>query len=183
MNKKKIIKTLLIITLPLIGFGVVTSVYNNSSNNHVNNKVIPAPDFTLNDTAGNPVTLSNFRGKYVLLDFWAGWCKDCRIENKNLVKQYEQYKDLDSIFEIVSVSLDFKESTWKKVIELDGLAWPHHLSDLKKWKSPVAQLYGVKSIPATFLINKEGNIIAEDLTGKRLQEKLAEVLGEYKVTE
>lgn len=179
MNKKKILKTILIIVLPILGFGVVTSVINNSSNVQVDRA---APDFTLNDTSGNAVTLSSFKGKYVLLDFWAGWCKDCRIENKNLVKEYNKYSDRED-FMILSVSLDFKESVWKKVIALDGLAWPHHVSDLKKWKSPVAKLYGVKSIPATFLINKEGNIIAEDLTGKKLEEKLAEVLGDVNVTE
>lgn len=179
MNKKKIIKTLLIITLPIIGFGVVTSVYNEGVEAKVN-KV--APDFTLNDTSGNAISLSSFKGKYVLLDFWAGWCKDCRIENKNLVKEYQKYKNRED-FVILSVSLDYKEDVWKKVIELDGLEWPHHVSDLKKWKSPVAKLYGVKSIPSTFLINKEGEIIADGLVGKKLQDKLSEIFGKNDVTE
>lgn len=178
MNKKKIIKTILVVLLPIIGFGVVSTVYN-PGEAKVNNV---APDFTLKDTSGNALSLSDFRGKYVLLDFWAGWCRDCRIENKNLVKQYKKYKDRKD-FVILSVSLDFNAETWKKVIELDQLAWPYHVSDLKKWKSPVAQLYGVRSIPATFLIDKQGNIIAEGLTGKKLEVKLNEVFGASGVTD
>jgi peroxiredoxin len=169
MNKKKILKTLLIIAIPLVGFGVATAVYNNK-NAVVDRK---APDFTLADTSGNNVTLSSFKGKYVLLDFWASWCKDCRIENKNLVKVYNKYKKENLV--VLSVSLDFDEDNWKNTIAIDGLAWPNHVSDLQKWKSPVAKLYNVRAIPAVFLIDTQGNIIAEDLTGSVLEEKLATV--------
>jgi len=169
MNKKKLIKTLLIVCIPILGFGVVTGVYNST---HA--IVKKAPEFTLADTAGNNVSLNSFRGKYVLLDFWASWCRDCRVENKNLVKVYKKFKNQDDLV-FLSVSLDFDKENWIKTIAIDGLAWPNHVSDLLKWKSPVAKAYGVRSIPQVFLIDKEGNIIAEGLTGSKLEEKLSSV--------
>ena len=132
-----------------------------------------APDFTLADTSGNQISLSQFKGKYVLIDFWASWCRDCRIENKNLVKVIEKYKNDDLI--VLSVSLDFDKENWKKTIISDGLNWPHHVSDLKKWQSPVVKSYGVREIPATFLVDKNGNIIAKKLIGKTLEDEFAKI--------
>lgn len=169
MNKKKFLKTLLIVAIPLVGLGVASAVYNT----RISQVERKAPDFTLQDTAGNNISLSDFKGKYVLLNFWASWCKDCRIENKNLVKVYEKYKNEN--LAVLSVSLDFDKEDWKKTIAVDGLAWPNHVSDLQKWKSPVAKLYNVRSIPSVFLIDKQGNIIAEDLTGSALEDKLENV--------
>ena len=132
-----------------------------------------APDFTLNDTTGNPVSLSQFRGKYVLIDFWAAWCRPCRAENPNNVKLYADYKDKG--FEILGVSFDNTRDAWVKAIKKDGLTWTQ-VSDLKGWKSAAGKLYGVNSIPHTVLLDKNGVIIAKNLRGKELREKVAELL-------
>jgi thiol-disulfide isomerase/thioredoxin len=135
-----------------------------------------APDFTENDVKGVPVKLSSFRGKYVLLDFWASWCGPCREENPNVVKAYNKYKDKN--FTILSVSLDKADdrNNWLAAIRNDGLIWTQ-VSDLKFWDNAAAQLYYVTSIPANFLIDPAGKIIARDLRGEDLENKLAEVLG------
>ena len=132
----------------------------------------PAIDFTANDVNGNPVSLSSFKGKYVLVDFWASWCGPCRAENPNVVKAYNQYKDKG--FTILGVSLDEDGSKWKEAIEHDKLAWTQ-ISDLKGWKAEPAALYGVKAIPANYLIDKDGKIIGHNLRGEKLQEKLSEI--------
>lgn len=132
-----------------------------------------APDFTLNNVDGKPVSLSDFKGKYVLVDFWASWCGPCRAENPNVVKAYNQYKDKN--FTILGVSLDSKADNWKKAIKDDGLTWTH-VSDLKGWENAAAAKYGVRAIPANFLINPEGVIIGHNLRGEALEKKLAEVL-------
>jgi peroxiredoxin len=124
-----------------------------------------APDFTLTDTSGRTVSLSSFKGKYVLLDFWASWCKPCRFENPNVVAAYNQFKDKN--FTIVSISLDDNRQAWINAIHADGLTW-NHVSDLKGWESQVAALYGVQGIPYNFLLDPEGNIVAEDVRGKEL---------------
>ncbi len=134
-----------------------------------------APDFTLNDTKGNPVSLSSLRGKIVLLDFWASWCGPCRRENPNVKKLYNKYKNKG--FEVMSVSLDRKRAPWLAAIQKDDLPWIH-VSDVKGWKCAPAQLYKVRSIPATFLLDKEGRIIAKGLRGPMLEQKLKEVFGE-----
>jgi len=137
---------------------------------------VMAPDFTQNDVNGVPVKLSSFRGKYVLLDFWASWCGPCRQENPNVVKAYNKYKGKN--FTIVSVSLDRADgrADWLAAIKNDGLTWTH-VSDLKFWNNQVAGLYSVSSIPANFLIDPNGKIVARDLRGDDLDAKLAEVLG------
>jgi len=134
-----------------------------------------APDFTLPSPEGKDISLSDFRGKVLLIDFWASWCGPCRRENPNVVKVYEEYKDQG--FEILGVSLDRKKERWLKAIEQDGLSWPQ-VSDLKGWQNAAAQLYGVRSIPHTVLLDREGKIIARNLRGPALEAKLKEVFGE-----
>jgi len=137
---------------------------------------VTAPDFTQNDVNGVPVKLSSFRGKYVLLDFWASWCGPCRQENPNVVRAYNKYKDKN--FTIVGVSLDKAsgKADWIAAIQNDGLSWTQ-VSDLKFWNNEVASLYSITSIPANFLIDPNGKIIARDLRGDDLENKLEDVLG------
>jgi peroxiredoxin len=133
-----------------------------------------ALDFTQNDTAGHEVTLSSFRGKYVLVDFWASWCRPCRAENPNVVKAYNKFKGKN--FTILSVSLDQEKEAWVKAIEKDKLTWTH-VSDLQQWNNAVAQMYRVQSIPQNFLVDPSGKIVAKDLRGEDLEKKLCELLG------
>lgn len=132
-----------------------------------------APDFSLPDTAGVNVSLSGFRGKYVLIDFWASWCPPCRRENPNLVKAYQNYKDKN--FTIIGVSLDNDKSKWMNAIAADGLTWTH-VSDLNYWDSEIPALYGVRGIPANILLDTNGVIVARNITGEALHAKLAEVI-------
>ncbi|MEQ8706682.1 MAG: TlpA disulfide reductase family protein [Phaeodactylibacter sp.] len=134
-----------------------------------------APSFSQAKPDGAELSLADFRGKVVLLDFWASWCGPCRRENPNVVKVYEKYKDKG--FEILGISLDSNRDKWLKAIEADSLTWPH-VSDLKGWQNEVAQLYGVRSIPHTVLIDAEGQVIANKLRGPALEAKLAEIFGE-----
>ena len=132
-----------------------------------------APDISLANPNGQNVSLSSLRGQYVLLDFWASWCAPCREENPNIVNAYNKYKDKG--FTIYGVSLDRDRDKWLKAIEDDKLTWTH-VSDLKYWSSEPAKLYGIQAIPANFLLDKEGKIIAKNLRGEDLEAKLAEVL-------
>ncbi|RMG85657.1 MAG: TlpA family protein disulfide reductase [Bacteroidetes bacterium] len=134
-----------------------------------------APDFTMKTPDGEDLSLSDLRGKYVLIDFWASWCGPCRRENPNVVAMYEKYKDKE--FEILSVSLDKQKDRWLQAIEKDGLTW-RHVSDLKGWQNEAAKTYGVRSIPHTVLVDKEGRIIARNLRGPNLEAKLKEIFGE-----
>ena len=133
----------------------------------------PAPEISLPAPDGKQVTLSSFRGKYVLIDFWASWCGPCRQENPNVVKAFNEFKGKN--FTILGVSLDEDKDKWLQAIKKDNLAWTH-ISDLKGWQSVAARDYGVNGIPANFLVDPNGVIIASNLRGPELSAKLAEVL-------
>jgi len=131
-----------------------------------------APEISLPNPEGEIIKLSALRGKYVLIDFWAAWCGPCRRENPNVVRVYKKYKDKN--FEILGVSLDRNRDKWLQAIEQDGLPWLH-VSDLKYWKSEAAVAYQIRAIPATYLIDPDGRIIAKNLRGASLEAKLKEL--------
>ena len=131
-----------------------------------------APDFSAATPAGGTLALASFKGKIVLLDFWASWCGPCRAENPNMVKMYKAYHSKG--LEILSISLDEKKEKWLAAIEKDKLDWSH-VSDLGGWQSAIAKMYNVSSIPQTFLLDKDGKIIAKGLRGEDLEAKLKEV--------
>lgn len=135
-----------------------------------------APDLAFPDPDGNIRKLSDLRGKVVLLDFWASWCRPCRGENPHVVAMYQKYHDKG--FEVFSVSLDRDKESWKRAIAADGLVWPNHVSDLKYWSSEAARTYGVSSIPSTFLLDQNGRIIAKNLRGEALTNALKQLFGE-----
>jgi len=135
-----------------------------------------APDFTQHNTDNQPVKLSSFRGKYVLIDFWASWCRPCRAENPNLVKAYAQFKDKN--FSILGVSVDAEKDRekWLAAIEKDGLIWPQVIAPNAE-KDNAGKLYSIKSIPSNFLIDPQGKIIAKNLRGKELEKVLKDLIG------
>ncbi|WP_295118404.1 TlpA disulfide reductase family protein [uncultured Chitinophaga sp.] len=135
----------------------------------------PSIDFSQNTPEGTPVSLSSFRGKYVLVDFWASWCGPCRAENPNVVKAFNQYKDKN--FTVFGVSLDDSKDKWIKAIEKDQLTWSQ-VSDLKGWGNAVAKLYGIRAIPQNYLVNPEGRIIGKNLRGEALERKLEELMAD-----
>jgi peroxiredoxin len=132
-----------------------------------------APDFTQNDPEGKPVALSSLRGKYVLIDFWASWCGPCRRENPNVVAAYNEFKDKN--FTILGVSLDQDKDRWLQAIQADNLTWTQ-VSDLAYWNNAAAKQYQVTGIPANFLLDPSGKIIAKNLRGEELRQKLAQIL-------
>jgi peroxiredoxin len=134
-----------------------------------------APAFSQTDPNGEPISLESFRGKYVLIDFWASWCRPCREENPNVVRTYEKFKGKN--FEILGVSLDNNKSRWLEAIKEDQLTWAQ-VSDLKYWRNAVAVQYGVQSIPANFLIDRQGKIVAKGLRGPALEATLERLLSQ-----
>lgn len=135
-----------------------------------------APDFTQTDTAGVNVSLHDFKGKYVLIDFWASWCKPCRRENPFVIQAFNKYKDKG--FTIISVSLDAPgwKDKWLNAIHQDGIGGWTHLSDLNFWDNAVSKLYGIRSIPMNFLVNPKGIIVAKELRGEALENTLQQIL-------
>ncbi len=129
-------------------------------------------DFSENDTAGHTIKISSFRGKYVLIDFWASWCRPCREENPNVVAAFHKYHDKN--FTVLGVSLDQARQAWLDAIKVDGLTWTH-VSDLKGWGNEVATMFHITSIPQNILINPQGKIIAKNLRGDALSQKLGEL--------
>nr|WP_262919032.1 TlpA disulfide reductase family protein [Tunicatimonas sp. TK19036]WKN35497.1 TlpA disulfide reductase family protein [Tunicatimonas sp. TK19036] len=136
---------------------------------------MPAPDINLPNPAGDTVSLSSLEGNYVMIDFWAAWCKPCRMENPNVVRLYNKYKGEG--FEIYGVSLDRSREDWVEAIKKDQLTWKH-VSDLQYFNSQAAKLYNINAIPATVLIDPKGKIIAKNLRGQALEQKLAEIFGD-----
>ncbi|MEM6763481.1 MAG: TlpA disulfide reductase family protein [Bacteroidota bacterium] len=134
-----------------------------------------APEISLPTPEGGLKKLSDFRGQYVMIDFWASWCRPCRMENPKVLNVYNKFKDKG--FEILGVSLDRDGTSWKKAIEKDGLVW-YHVSDLKYFQSEAALTYGVQAIPYTVLVDPEGKIVATNLRSQRLEQVLRELLGE-----
>jgi thiol-disulfide isomerase/thioredoxin len=134
-----------------------------------------APELNFKSPTGEVITLESLRGNYVLIDFWASWCRPCRMENPNVVNLYNKYaKDG---FTVYSVSLDKNPASWQKAILDDGLIWPNHVSDLKQWQTEATKIYGFNGIPYTVLIDKEGKIIGKKLRGVALDEELKKIFG------
>jgi len=129
-----------------------------------------APDFSLQDPYGKTLHLKDFQGKIILLDFWASWCMPCRMANPAWVDIYNEFNGQG--FDIFSISLDKKKEAWIKAIKNDNLYWTNHASDLNGWENKVAVLYGVEAIPATFLLDENGVIIAKNLDEFELKKKL-----------
>jgi peroxiredoxin len=131
------------------------------------------PELVMPDVNGKDVSISSFRGKYVLIDFWASWCGPCRMENPNVVKAYNEFKAKN--FTVLGVSLDKDKDAWKKAINQDHLSWTH-MSDLKYWNSQAVETFGFQGIPFNVLVDPSGKVIAQELRGEELDARLKQIL-------
>ncbi len=168
----------------ILGLGLISMNFSEKENNSVEVKTTTsqakmlnigdkAPDFEGPTPEGKMLSLEEVKGKYTLVEFWAAWCRPCRVENPKLVKVYEKYHDQG--FNIIGVSLDRNKNSWQKAIEKDGLTWSH-VSNLKFWQDPIARKYNVRFVPMNYLIDEEGVIVARNLRSASLERKLKELL-------
>ena len=164
-----------VVVLTTIGFAMAQS--GNVEGLNVGNKL---PDMAFKTPDGKMLSLSALKGKIVLVDFWASWCRPCRAENPNVVAAYNKYKDAKyktaKGFDIYSVSLDNNVDAWKNAIKQDGLLWPGHVSDLLQWQSAAVAKYKIEGIPTNFLIDENGIIIAKSLRGATLEAELEKLI-------
>ena len=187
MSKNSLNTLLAVLAFAVLGIGLFARPGPSAEKNGAKGPIRigqEAPDFTLKaPDRSSEYSLNDFEGHFVLIEFWASWCKPCRRESPNLVKAWNKYHDAEleggKGLRILSVSLDKNVKAWKKAIEADGLKWDTHVSSLKGWKGPVAKKYDVTRIPKNFLVNPEGKVVAMDLRGRDLHLKIDEYLESF----